>query len=133
MLPEDLREFEHEARLTIDDLEIEPFRETQQVQAFDCCNKDLNDFLSTEEVRRYEQGQLGCTYLVFHNGDLAAYFTVSQGGLRTEYLKTWKSFSRIAEMRLEAIPARSRAAGRRSPSARGSRRSSAPSERSCSS
>ena len=104
-MPEESRDFEHEAHLTIHDLDIEPFRETQQVQAFDCGNKDLNDFLTTEEVRRYEQERVGRTYLVFHKGDLAAYFTVSQGGLRAEYLKTWKSFSRMAEMRLEAIPA----------------------------
>ena len=104
-MPEDNREFEHKARLSIDDLDIEPFLETHQVQAFDCGNKALNDFLSTEEVRKYEHERVGRSYLVFHKSDLAAYFTVSQGGLRTEYLKTWKSFSRMAEMRLDAIPA----------------------------
>lgn len=104
-LPEEKREFGPADRITLDALDIEPFVETRPVHRFDCGDKDLNDFLTTEEVRRYEEEQVGRTYLVFHRGDLAAYFTVSQGGLRTEYLKTWKSFSRIAEMRLEAIPA----------------------------
>lgn len=104
-MPRDIPDFEHEARIALENLDIEPFWETETVHAFDCGNKDLNDFLSTEEVRKYEQEQVGKTYLVFFRGELAAYFTVSQGGLRVEYLKTWKSFSRMSEMKLEAIPA----------------------------
>ena len=104
-LPEDIPDFEHEARLTLEDLDIQPFWETEQVHAFDCGNEDLNDFLSTEEVRRYEQEMVGKTYLVFHKGRLVGFFTVSQGGLRIEYLRKWKSFSRMSEMKLEAIPA----------------------------
>lgn len=86
-------------------LRVERFLETQRVRSFDCGNPDLNDFLNTEEVERYEAEGLGRTYLVFYDGQVIAYFTISADGLRVEYLRTWKSFSRFGEMRLEAIPA----------------------------
>lgn len=97
--------FYHRHEITIDRLSVEPFWETQRVRNFDCGNEDLNDFLNTEEVERYEQEGLGRTYLVFYEGKPVAYFTVSFDGLRVEYLRTWKSFSRLAEMKLETIPA----------------------------
>jgi len=67
--------------------------------------QDLDDFLNTDEVEKYEREGLGTTYLVYWRGSLVAYFTVCFDGLRVEYLKTWKSMSRLAEMRLETIPA----------------------------
>src|SRR5439155_12030064 len=88
-----------------DELDIERFVETRSVESFDCGNADLNEFLCTEEVSQYEKEGLGKTYLVYYHGDLVAYFTISFDGLRIEYLKTVKSFSRFAEMRLETIPA----------------------------
>lgn len=97
--------YEHPVRVTPDELRIEPFLETRKVQTFDCGDKDLNDFLNTEEVARYEREGLGRTYLVYYQGNLVAYFTVSFDGLRTEYLRTVKSFSKLAEMHLEALPA----------------------------
>ena len=104
-MPQHTRDFQREARIASGGLRIEGFREGQPVGPFDCGNADLNHFLTTEEVVWYERERVGRTYLVLFKGDLAAYFTVSQGGLRTEYLKSWRSFSRMAEMRLEAIPA----------------------------
>lgn len=92
-------------RIQLAELDIEPFRETQRVRGFSCGNRDLDEFLNTEQVERYEQEGLGRTYLVFYEGGPVAYFTVSFGSLRIEYLKTWKSFSRMSEMQLEAIPA----------------------------
>ncbi len=97
--------FQHRPDITIDQLSVEPFWETQRVRNFDCGNKDLNDFLNTEEVERYDQEGLGRTYLVFYEGQPVAYFTVSFDGLRVEYLRTWKSFSRLSEMKLDSIPA----------------------------
>ena len=93
------------AREVLDTLEIQPFWETQEVNAFDCGNKDLNEFLSTPQVREFERESLGSTYLVFRRGTLVGFFTVSFGSLRVEYLKTWKSFSKMAQMKLDSIPA----------------------------
>lgn len=88
------------------DLEFEPFRvETENVKSFDCGNKDLNDFLSTDEVETYEKEMLGKTTLVIHNGQLVAYYTISNSVLRKEYVKTYRSFSRAGEMRIDGIPA----------------------------
>ena len=97
--------FEHAVDIDPDALRVERFVETRKVQTFDCGNKDLNDFLNTREVAEYERQGLGRTYLVYYRGDPVAYFTVSFDSLRVEYLKTVKSFSRFAEMRLEALPA----------------------------
>lgn len=97
--------FGHSISIAPEGLRLERFLETKVVKSFDCGNKDLNDFLCTEEVTRYSELGLGATYLVFYHGDLVAYFTVSSDSLRVEYLKTVKSFTEIAEMRLEAIPA----------------------------
>jgi len=92
-------------RIEPDELEIEPFLETRNVQSFDCGNKALNDFLCTKEVADYEKEGLGKTYLVYFHGDLVAYFTVSFDGLRVQYLQKVKSFTKFAEMRNETIPA----------------------------
>ncbi len=104
-MPEESPEFESRPVITLHDLQIEPFLETRLVESFDCGNKDLNDFLNTEEVRRYEQEGLGTTHLVYYKGQVVAYFTVSFGSLYVEYLKSWKSFSRMAELKIDSIPA----------------------------
>ncbi len=97
--------FAHEVQIDPAELSVEGFLETRLVQSFDCGNKALNDFLNTEEVKKYEEEDLGKTYLVFHQGDLVAYFTVSSDKLRVSYLRTVKSFSKFAEMKIYAIPA----------------------------
>ncbi|HLF06871.1 MAG TPA: GNAT family N-acetyltransferase [Thermoplasmata archaeon] len=88
-----------------DALQYEAFKETLRVRDFDSGSKDLDDFLNTEEVEAYEDEGLGRTTLVFYRGELVAYFTTSFDGLRVEYLKTWKSFTRLAEFKLEVVPA----------------------------
>jgi predicted GNAT family N-acyltransferase len=87
-------------------LRIENFRETRDVVSFDCGSKELNDFLCTEEVSEYTREGLGKTYLVYlqEEGRLVAYFTICADSLRVEYLKTVKSFSKFAAMKMDAIP-----------------------------
>ncbi len=97
--------FEHSISISEDQLRIERFLETRKVETFDCGDSNLNDFLCTEEVSRYERENLGRTYLAYYQGDLVGYFTVSSDGLRIEYLRTVKSFSKLARMKLETIPA----------------------------
>ncbi len=97
--------FGHEVQIDSGQIKIERFLQTRLVEEFDCGNKSLNDFLNTEEVAKYEEEDLGKTYLVFYQGALVAYFTVSSDKLRVSYLQTVKSFSKFAEMKLYAIPA----------------------------
>ncbi len=97
--------FEHPVEVSEDLLRIERFVETRNVEAFDCGDGALNDFLCTEEVANYERENLGRTYLAYYQGELAGYFTVSNDGLRVEYLRTFKSFSKAHIMKLETIPA----------------------------
>lgn len=104
-MPGEPPDFESPAEITLDALRIEPFVETRPVETFDCGNRDLNDFLTTEEVEKYENEGLGTTHLVYFKGELVAYFTVSFGSLYVEYLKSWKSFSKIAQMKIDSIPA----------------------------
>ena len=96
--------FRHAVDIQAEDLRVEPFHETRRVRDFDCGDRHLNDFLNTDEVVEYEKEYLGYTHLVFLHGDPVAYFTVSLDGLRVEYLKSYKSFSRLSELRLESLP-----------------------------
>jgi len=97
-------DFNHLLTIRPADLKIEPFKETANVRSFDCGNAALNDFLTTDEVSKYEHEHLGRTYLVYHEGFLVAYFTISTDAIRLEYLRNVKSYSRFSEMRLEAVP-----------------------------
>jgi GNAT superfamily N-acetyltransferase len=98
-------EFAHLISINENDMTVEPFKETAQVRDFDCGNDALNDFLCTEEVSSYEKEGLGRTHLVYCRGTLVAYFTVSFGDIRIEYLKTFRSFSKFAQMNIESVPA----------------------------
>jgi GNAT superfamily N-acetyltransferase len=98
-------QFSHPCIIDPETLKYRPFKETQRVRDFCCGAPDLDEFLNTDEVEEYDNEGLGRTMLVYRNGDLVAYFTISSEGLRIEYLRTWKSFSRMSEMRMESIPA----------------------------
>jgi len=87
-----------------EELDIEPFVETRKVKDFDCGNRDLNEFLSTDEVRRYDREGLGKTHLVYCRGELVAYFTTCLSELRWEYVKHVKSFNRYSSEMVEAYP-----------------------------
>ncbi len=89
-----------------DQIRIERFRENADVRAFDCGNRDLNDFLTTEEVGKFEREKLGNTHLVYwqSGGKLLGYFTISSESLRIEYFRSIKGFSIPGEIRVSAIP-----------------------------
>ncbi|HKN06020.1 MAG TPA: GNAT family N-acetyltransferase [Thermoplasmata archaeon] len=92
--------------IPLEELRIERFRETLDVRTFDCEDRELNDFLTTKEVAKYEREGLGKTHLVYWQpeGKLVAYFTISFESLRLNYLKSVKSFSIPGEIRVESIP-----------------------------
>jgi hypothetical protein len=89
-----------------DELRVERFRENANVHAFDCGNRDLNEFLSTKEVENFEREKLGFTHLVYwqREGKLVGYFTISSESLRIEYFRSVKSFSIPGEVRVTAVP-----------------------------
>ncbi len=100
-----MSKFRHPSGVDPARFRVEPFHETQRVKGFTCGNKDLDDFLNTKEVEEFDEAGLGKTYLVFYDGELIAYYTISNDSLRAEYLKTVKSFSKAAEEKVEAFPA----------------------------
>ena len=85
---------------------IERFRENADVRRFNCNNRELNDFLTTEEVARFQVEKLGTTYLVYWQaaGQLLGYFTISSESLRIQYMHSVKSFSIPGEIRVDSIP-----------------------------
>lgn len=95
-----------EPPIPFDQLRVEHFRENADVHAFDCGNKDLNDFLTTAEVANYEREKFGKTYLVYwqESGALVAYFTIANESLRVDYFKGVKSFSLLGEIRADQVP-----------------------------
>ena len=98
--------FTHPPEIDFTRLRFEPFTsDSLQVKSFDCGNKDLNDFLCTEEVAKYEAELFGKTTLAYYDGHLVAYYTISNAVLRKEYLQTHRSFTRLGEYRVEGIPA----------------------------
>ncbi|MCA1814426.1 MAG: GNAT family N-acetyltransferase [Halobacteriales archaeon] len=92
-------------KVSEDDLSFEPFTENKQVRDFDCGDKDLNDFLNTEEVANYERENLGRTQMVYLKGELVGYFTTSPGDLRREKVKHVKSFTKYPHLEVENFPA----------------------------
>lgn len=66
-----------------DDFCIVPFHEGAEIDGFDCGNKDLNDFLTTQEVTEYRAQWYGYTYLVHRASDwaLVGYYTTANDGL----------------------------------------------------
>jgi GNAT superfamily N-acetyltransferase len=97
--------FTHKSEVDSSKFRVEPFHETQRVKGFTCGNKELDDFPNTKEVQEFDEAGLGKTYLVFYDGELIAYYTITNDGLRAEYLKTVKSFSKTAEEKVDAFPA----------------------------
>jgi GNAT superfamily N-acetyltransferase len=87
--------------------EYEPFRDRGQVRQFTCGDPNLDEFLCTQEVEEYERENLGHTFLVFYNGELVAYYTISMDGLRLEYIqerKYPKSHVKRGKELVETIP-----------------------------
>lgn len=92
-------------KFTDDDLAIEPFRHSGQVDAFYSGNPDLDNFLNTHEVSEYQRKRLGNTSLVFVEGELVAYYTLAMDSLKIEYTHMVKTMHHPNEQKIEAFPA----------------------------
>jgi GNAT superfamily N-acetyltransferase len=101
------RLFSHDIAIDVTRLKFEPFKtDTAQVRDFDCGELALNDFLCSREVYNYQEEKWGKTTLVFYDGELIAYYTLSYSSLRTSYLDDhYKGFSKLNEYKLQEIPA----------------------------
>lgn len=83
---------------------FEPFLETRKVQQFHCGREELDNFLNTEEVENYQREGLGRSTLVYYRGDVVGYFTTSSESLRVEYMQSYRSFSKVQELKVNDVP-----------------------------
>jgi len=98
--------FQHSSSLYPEKLRFEPFRtDTSKIDTFDCGNADLNEFLCTDEVSNYENEMLGKTTLVFYDGELTGYYTLSSTSLGLRYLQHKRGFQKLSEYHIKDIPA----------------------------
>src|SRR5690349_17731016 len=102
MHPHDL---DAERERSTPNLVVKPFEEVERTAGFSCGDPDLDAFLATPEAGQYEREWLGRTYLVFFDGAMAAYFTLSAAELRIEYLLPREQWAGFFASRIEAIPA----------------------------
>ncbi len=96
--------FNHPVTIDPYKLDFEPFyKDTQKIKKFDCGNNDLNEFLCTDEVIKYEDEKFGKTTLVYYLGELVAYYTLSNDLLKKAYVKRKHGF-KMDKFHLEGIP-----------------------------
>lgn len=86
------------------DLHYVPFRGNNAVGGFKCRNKDLNEFLCTEQVVKYQEQMFGKTTLVYYTPtmDLVGYYTTASGDLEVDWAKKTKGIRPLLGM--EAVP-----------------------------
>ncbi len=87
------------------ELVIEPLGDRTRAAGFSCANAELDAFLSTAEVERFDFERLGKTYLVFGGSALLGYFTISAAELRVEYLTPGDAWVGVTELRVDAVTA----------------------------
>ena len=88
-----------------DDFAIIPFHEGYEVEAFDCDDEDLSEFLTSEQVANYQRDMLGKTYLVYRRDpwELVAYYTVASD--RLDIPKDWIKKSMVHSRDAKIFPA----------------------------
>ena len=68
-------------------IRITPFQNIPELKTFHSGNKDLDNFIGTDEVHDYEREMYGKTFLVHYNDAFVAYFTLASTVLRNEWLR----------------------------------------------
>lgn len=88
-----------------EDFCVRPFVEGSDVAGFDCGNKDLNEFLTTDEVLQYQDEWYGYTYLVCRVSDweLVGYYTIAADSI--EIPDDWVKKSMKKHLGVKKIPA----------------------------
>jgi len=98
-------DFGHEMRFGFSDLSFEPFRNLHQTRGFQCGDEALDEFIRSQEVRVYERQSLGRTTLVYVEGRMVAFYTISMDGLRFQYMTRRKPLREPNIIEIEVIPA----------------------------
>ena len=82
--------------MSIEDVRIVRLRPEQELAAFDCGNEDLNDFL-LKDSKDYQKSLIAVTYLVKHNEEVAAYFSLSNDKLsiKDSDKSNWRKVKRL--------------------------------------
>lgn len=88
-----------------DQLSVEQIAPAEAALSFSCGDPALDRFIGSPEVFDFEAAGLGRTYVVFYEGRLVAYYTLSNASLRVEYLRAVHDLSRPAEEQVDAFPA----------------------------
>lgn len=64
-------------------VEIIPYTDVgDELPVFDCGKTWFNEFINTAEIEEYHQENFGITRLVYFDGDLAAFYSLSANALR---------------------------------------------------
>ena len=77
-----------EGKIDPKSVQIRPFEDTPALKTFHSGNRDLDNFIRSNEVHDYEREMYGKTSLVYYDGKLVAYFTLATTVLRNEWLRT---------------------------------------------
>lgn len=65
--------------------EIVPYHEVDEdLSGFDCGKSFFDNFINTSEIEEYHQEQFGITRLVYFDGELAAFYSLSANALRED-------------------------------------------------
>lgn len=90
-------------------LRYELLRDESQIPTtFDSGEPEIDDFILTKEALEFERDSEGRTSLVFLNGELVAYYTLSSDSLRSEYVESKKlsgAYKKAKKEKLEVYPA----------------------------
>jgi len=68
-------------------MQIVPYEKYSNKINFCCGNKELDDFINTDEVKLYEREMLGKTSLAILDNKIVAFFTLANTVIRDEWLK----------------------------------------------
>ena len=86
-------------------LSFEHYGEHDIPGSFDCGNESLNDFIKTEEVKRFETELLGCTKIIMLDKSVVGFYTISNGSLRLSDFDQKKHDSVFGSLPVAEIPA----------------------------
>lgn len=86
-------------------LSLEHFDKHDIPDSFDCGNKSLNEFIKTEEVKRFETELLGCTKIILLDRSVVGFYTISNGSLRLSDFDQKRHDSVFGSLPTAEIPA----------------------------
>lgn len=86
-------------------LSFEHYREREIPDSFDCDNESLNEFIKTDEVKRFEAELLGCTSIILLDKVIVGFYTISNGSLRLSDFDQKRHDSVFGSLPIAEIPA----------------------------